>query len=173
MALFHETVNIENALKKQITESIEDLYLEELRDTTTNTILATVPFILSHLFTNYGEIEPDSVTDKESNVRKMQFTVADPLTKLWKEIEDIEQLNTAASSPYSQQQLINIALHVIKSTNDFQQGLHDWYNLPAANQTWLRLKQHFQTARRNLKKMRGPIMQEAGFHQANKISSEI
>ena len=94
-------------------------------------------------------------------------------TKIWKEIEDIEQLSTATSSPYSQQQLINIALHVIKSTNDFQQGLHDWYNLPAANQTWLRLKQHFQTARRNLKKMRGPIMQEAGFHQANKISSEI
>ena len=113
------------------------------------------------------------MTDKEANVRKMEFTVSDPLTKLWKEIEDIEQLSTAASSPYSQRQLINIALHVIKSTNDFQQGLHDWYNLPVVNQTWLRLKQHFQTARRNLKKMRGPFMREAGFHQANKISPEI
>ena len=82
----------------------------------------------------------------------MQFTVSDPLTKLWKEIEGIQQLSTAASSPYSQQQLINIALHVIKDTRDYQQGLNDWYTLPAMNQTWLRLKGHFQTACRNLKK---------------------
>ena len=103
----------------------------------------------------------------------MQFTVADPLIKLWKEVENIEQISIAASSPYSQQQVINIALHVIKATNDYQQGLHDWYGLPAVNQTWLRLKQHFQTARRNLKKIRGASMQDVGFHQANQISSEI
>ena len=84
MALFHETVNLENALKKQITGTIDDLYLEELRDSTTNTILFTIPFILNHLFTNYGEIEPDNVTEKEQKVQNMQFTISDPLIKLSK-----------------------------------------------------------------------------------------
>ena len=82
MELFHETVNLEHTLKKRITGSVEDLYLEELRDPTTNTILSSIPFILNHLFTNHDKVEPDSVTEKESNVRKKQFTVADPLTKL-------------------------------------------------------------------------------------------
>ena len=173
LALFHETVQVENALKKQITESVDELYLEELRDTTTNTILSSIPFILNHLITNYGEIEPDTVTDKEMSVRKMDFTVADPLTKLWKEVEDIEALSIAASAKYSEQQLVNIALHVIKSTRDFERGLNDWYVLPTQNQTWLHLKTHFQSARRNLKKSRGNTLRAAGYHQANQITDEI
>ena len=78
------------------------MYLEELRDPITNTVLANVPFILSNLVTKYGEIDPDTVAKKELNVRKMAFTVADPLTKLWKEIEDIEQISIVSNSPYSQ-----------------------------------------------------------------------
>ena len=99
LATFHETVQLENALKKQITETVDELYLEELRDPTTNTILSSIPFILAHLITNYGEIEPENVTEKELNVRKMDFTVADPLTKLYKEVEDLEALSKASASP--------------------------------------------------------------------------
>ena len=40
----------------------------------------------------------------------MEFNVSDPLTKLWKEIEDIEALSIAVASPYSQQQITNAAL---------------------------------------------------------------
>ena len=99
IAHFHATVNLENTLKKQLTEAIDELYLEELRDCTTNLILSLIPFILSRIITNHGEIEPDTVTDKELNVRKLNFTISDPFTKLWKEVEDIEQLSTAAASP--------------------------------------------------------------------------
>ena len=111
--LFYKTANLGNALKKQLMEAIDELYLEELRNLTTNSIVSTIPFILTHLTTNYGEIEPDTVTEKELNVRKMNFTISDLFTKLWKEVEDIEQLSTAAS-PYYKTQLINIAPHVIK-----------------------------------------------------------
>ena len=173
LAVFHETVQLENALKKQITESVDELYLEELRDPTTNTILSTIHFILTHLITNYGDIEPESVTQKEVTVRKMDFTVADPLTKLWKEVEDLEALSIASASPYTQQQLVNIALQVIKSTRDYERGINDWYALPVANQNWLRLKAHFQTACQALKKSRGNSIRDTGFHQANQITEEI
>ena len=82
----------------------------------------------------------------------MEFNVSDPLTKLWKEIEDIEALSIAAASPYSQQQLINLALYVIKSTRDYERGINDWYALPTGAQIWLGLKTHFQTARKIWKK---------------------
>ena len=39
LALYHETINLEKALKKQISTAINELFLEELRDPTTNTIL--------------------------------------------------------------------------------------------------------------------------------------
>ena len=130
--LFHETVNLENALKKQLTEAIDGLYLEELRDSMTYAILSPISFILAHLITNYGEIEPDTVTEIETNVQKLNFTISDPFTKLWKEVKDIKQLSTSGTSSYYQTQLINIALHVIKSANNYQRGLIDWYALPIA-----------------------------------------
>ena len=103
----------------------------------------------------------------------MNFTISDPFTKLWKDVEDIEQFSTAAASPYSQTQLINIALHVIKSITDSQRGLSDWYALPTAGQMWLNLKIHSQTARQNRKKVRGSSIHDAKLHQANQNIEEI
>ena len=87
---------------KQISAAIDEDYLEILRDPTINTTLSNIPLILNHVITNYGKIEPDLVTEKEQNVRKMDFTISDPFTKLWEQIEDIKQLSTSANSPYSQ-----------------------------------------------------------------------
>ena len=173
LATYHETIHIENALKKQISETVDELYLEELRDPTTNTILHDIPTILRHLLTNYGEIDPDGPTDKESQIRKMAFTIADPLTKLYKEVEDLEQLSIAANSRYTRTQLINIALQVIKGTNDYTRALEDWYCLPLLNQTWINLKSHFQEARRTMKKVRGKTMKDAGFNSINIITEDI
>ena len=48
--LFHETINIEFALKKQISEAIDEVYM------VTNTITDNIPTILQYLFNNYGDI---------------------------------------------------------------------------------------------------------------------
>ena len=66
-----------------------------------------------------------------------------------------------------------MALHVIKSTNDFQRPLENWYALPIIQQTWLHLKTHFQNARKYMRKVRGKTMREAVFQTANNISEEI
>ena len=63
--LYHETVDLDNALKKQITDAIESIYLEELRDATTNTIVHTIPQIFVHLYTAYGDITYEALRDRE------------------------------------------------------------------------------------------------------------
>ena len=103
----------------------------------------------------------------------MDFTTADPLTKVYKAVEDLEQLSIAANSRYSPSQLIAMALHVIKNTNDFRRPLEDWYALPLIQQTWLNLKTHFQKARKYTRKVCGKTMREAGYHTANNICEEI
>ena len=45
----------------------------------------------------------------------MEFTTADPFTKLYKEVKDQEELNTAENSRYAQKQLINIAPKIIRA----------------------------------------------------------
>jgi hypothetical protein len=173
LSLCHETITVENALKKQISETVEDLYLEELRDDVTNTILQPIHVILTHLLTNFGEIESDALTEKELQLRKMEFSTSDPLTKVYKAVEDLEQLSIAANSRYSAAQLISMALSVIKNTNDYHRPLEDWYARALIEQTWPNLKTHFLTARKYMRKARGATMRDGGLHAVNHISEEI
>lgn len=102
----------------------------------------------------------------------MPFTVLDPLTKLYRRIDDLSELATATHSPYSPQQLIDLGLTVIKNTNDYVRGLSDWYNLPP-NQTWLTFKQHFQQTKLNLRKVCGARMRDTSYHGANQLSEDL
>lgn len=119
-------------------------------------------------------MQSDIPKTEERAIEDMSFTVADPLTKtkIYIRIKDLSELAVTANSPYSQQQLIDVALGVIKKTNDYVKGLSDWFALPAG-QTWLNFKTHFQTAKRNLRKVRGATMRDTSFHAANKLSEDL
>ena len=75
LLLYQETVDLENSLQKQITEAVENDYLEELRDRTTNTILHDIPFILEYLFNNYGDINYSVLSIEKDTINNMHFTI--------------------------------------------------------------------------------------------------
>ena len=170
---FHNFIMLENALKKKITDAIHEDYIGDLRDPTTKTILHDIPFILDHLFTRYGEVSTDELDDATDAAKKMQFSVTDPLTKLYTTIEDLDQLAQAANSPFLPTQLLRIAIRILKSTNDYTKGLSDWYERPVHEQTWPNFKTHFVQAKALLQKVRGKTMRDTSFQSANKLSEEI
>jgi len=108
-------------------------------------------FTLNHLFSTYGNDSTDDLDDATDAVKKMQFSVTDPLTKLYTAIEDLEQLGQATESPFLPAQQIRIALRVIKSANDYTKGLLDWCERPIPEHRWLNLKAHFICAKVLLK----------------------
>lgn len=108
----------------------------------------------------------------ERAIEDIHFTLADPLTKLITKFEDLSELATAANLLYTPRQLVDLGIVVIKKTNDYVRGLTDWYALPPG-QTWLNFKNHFQTAKRNLCKVRGATMRDTSFHAANQLSEDL
>ena len=48
--LFREALAIESILKSQITTALDPVYLKERRNTTTETITFTIPYIFTYLF---------------------------------------------------------------------------------------------------------------------------
>ena len=123
--LYHETVDLDNAFKKQITDAIEGIYLEELRDAMTNTIVHTIPQIFDHLYTAYGDITSEALREREEKVRSMSYTLTEPLTNIFTEVENLQKLGIAAGLTYTPEQLKEIALGIIKRTGDLQEGLSD------------------------------------------------
>ena len=173
LKLFHDTIDLERALKNQITESIDSIYTEELRDPTTNTYNDDIPTILQFFITNYGDVRPDEVIEEESNIRRMDFNVTTPLTTLYKRVEDLLDLSGAAHMAYTPPQLINIGLHVIQATGDYKDGIKEWYQTAVAGRTWLGFKQHFQRAKRLLRQVRGPTMRDADYGNANQLTQSL
>ena len=92
---------------------------------------------------------------------------------VWNPIQKLKKLAIQAKIPYSEEQLIEFALQIIRSTHDFEKALGEWEAKPTANKNWTNLKLHFSQAQEELKKIRGPTMVQAGFHQMNNIAHDI
>ena len=58
LRLFREVEGIENAIRQQIVAAVEPKYISSLRNRSTNSIGASIPDIIEHLYDNYGQITP-------------------------------------------------------------------------------------------------------------------
>ena len=59
----------------------------------------------------------------------MTVSVQDQLTKLYTVVEDLQELGEAALMPFSEAQLVDIALVVLKRTGDYERTIENWYVL--------------------------------------------
>ena len=172
--LYREITQVEKALIKQLGQAMPSDYLKSFRNIHTNTITTPLPTILSHLFTTYGAIEPEELHEIEQNLRAKVFDICEPLVVMFNEVEELQDIATASGTPFSENQKINIGIQCIKNFNDFEKGLSDWFDLPAAGKTWTAFKTHFESARESLRRLRGVTMKNTAFsQQANAITSRI
>ena len=149
---------MERALLKHIQSTIEPKYVEAFIDDDTALLSEEIPVILEHLFERYGQVTGQEVQEFLATVLKTPYTPADPLVTIWNPIQKLKKLAIQAKIPYTEPQLIDFALHIIRSTHDFEKALGDWETLSASEKTWAKLKSYFANAHAELKKIRGPTM---------------
>ena len=80
---------------------------------------------------------------------------------------------TQAGIPYTDNQTLEKGLTLIRVTRDFEYALALWEDKPQDQKTWSNLKNHFHDAQLQLQKIRGPTMQQTGFHHTSVIAGEI
>lgn len=168
---FHEVIQVENALKTHITKTIEKIYIDELKNSVTNTITMTVPEILTFLFTRYGQVESNTVTIEEKKVRDFVYNLNDSPVIFFTAIEDLVSLAQAANLPKTKEQIIDLGITIIRNTGDFETGLTTWYAKASADHTWPNFKEHFNETYQNLIKVRGISMRGTAF-QANQLITD-
>ena len=165
--LFRETVDVHNALMKQIVQTVEPDFIKELYNDVTSTITQTIPQVLTFLFTRYGEVDSQRVTQEEDKVKNYAWNIMDPPVVLFNLIEDLEKIAEAANVPKTVGQRINYGLDIIRTTGEFENSLITWYARPNDQHTWANFKTHFTEAHTELSRVRGASMRGSAFHQAN------
>ena len=89
----------------------------------------------------------------------MTWQPSDPIVLLTHPIENLQKLAQQAGISYTDQQLLEKGLSIIRSTRDFEYALTEWEKKPVADRTWATFKTHFHEAQLNLKKIRRSTMQ--------------
>lgn len=171
--LYLECKNVEKALLRHIQDAIEDKFIEPLVDPYTNLLTGDVPSILEYLNYNYGKVRSEEVTQKDNEVMTMSWQPTDPLVLLTRPIEQLQKLAITAGIPYTNSQILEKGLTLIRSTRDFEYALTQWEDKPQDDKTWANFKTHFHEAQLQLKKIRGPTMQQAGYQHANVLAQEL
>ena len=100
----------------------------------------------------------------------MSYHPLEHLVTVFNQIEDLERLGVAARDPFTNKQLVNIGLKIIKNTRDFADGLKTWYQRPRVEHTYANFKTHFEDALELLRESRGSDMTSEMYQQANVVA---
>mmetsp|Transcript_14780 Transcript_14780/g.21115 ORF Transcript_14780/g.21115 Transcript_14780/m.21115 type:complete len:393 (+) Transcript_14780:111-1289(+) len=171
--IYRECKNIEKALLWHLQGAIEDRYIEHLTNDDTGLIDDDIPTVLDYLLANYGKVSLEEVKEKEAEVLSITFNPADPMVTIYWPIKQLKKLAKLAKIPYSPEQLLEFGLTLIKRTSDFEKALGEWTNKPTVEKTWAKCKSHFKNVQYELKDIRGPTMQQAGYHHANLLAEQL
>ena len=173
MGVYRECREVERALMRHITTAVESKYIDFLKNDDTDLIDDDIPTDLTYLFSNYGNVPTRTVKDKEQEVFTTPFVPSDPMVTIYRPIEQLQKLAEIAGIPYTESQIVDFGIQLIKYTRDFETALGEWNKKNTEDKTWDIFKEHFQNAQQTLKDIRVPTMAQAGYQHANYLASEI
>ena len=152
LRLFREYQAVEAAFQQMLIEAIDDVYLEAIRDATTNSINMTTYDIIQYLYDTYGDITPEGLEDERDTVKNLTYDPNLPIDTIFTKIEKFTNFAEAARSPLNQQQSIDFAYNIFRRARVFQRYLLDWDKRAHLSKTWIQMKIDFRQAVKDLRK---------------------
>ena len=123
MALYRECKEVERALIPNITRAIESKYIDFLKNEYIDLIEDNIPTVLHYLFDNYGKVPTRVFKEKEQEVLTTLFAPNDPMVTIYWPIEQLRTLTEIANILYTESQIVDFGLQLIKSPRDFETAL--------------------------------------------------
>jgi hypothetical protein len=173
VAKFHEINDVEKLLLQQILDSIGHQYLDLFTNEYTGQLNGDIAAIFEYIFDNYAKASQEDVEAQYEVVRTLTYDLRDPLVTLYTPIDDLQKVAVAAENPFTDTQLVKLALNVLQSTGDFEETIIAWNARLFPARTWTAFKPIFDARRNALAKARGKTMQSAGLQQANILAEAL
>jgi uncharacterized phage-associated protein len=133
------------ALRQHIISAVEDVYIKAKKTRATGYSKVSVNQLLVHLFTQYGDINPNNLAENDKRFSE-PWDGAESFENITKRFEDCIEFARAALSPYSDSQIMNRATLVVYNTRLFYEDLKKWDARPAAHQSFEEFCDHIREA---------------------------
>lgn len=161
---WREYNNVQAALKKQLINSIDPIYLRAKKDRHVGFNNISLRELLSFLFTTYGALQPQDLLNNQKEINT-PWDPNTPFETLIDQIEECAEFAEAGNQPYTAPQILNTAYTLVYNTGMFFEDCKLWNRKPDADKTWVNFKTHFLEAQRELR-LQQQTTKQAGY-QAN------
>ena len=167
--LFRETIGVERALIQQIISAIKSKFLQALRNPVTGQINRTIPEIFDYLYSNFGNVSPDELSDLKETTQKMKFDVKEPVDTVFTAVDKVAEIARLAKSPVTDQQKIDMGYIILKKAKPSQSSLLKWDTRPVPQKTWTEFKTFFRRVQVGLRKA-GSLTVEEGINHSELVN---
>ena len=132
---FHQYINVDKALKQQLIEAVDDIYLKALRNKYVGFSNQTFLTMMAHLYLHYAKISPSDLTLNNKAMKKA-YDPNQPIENLFEQINDAVEYAAAGKNPYTDAQIESTAYQLVFNTGVFSLECKEWRKQPANTKTW-------------------------------------
>jgi hypothetical protein len=117
--------NVDQAIKKLIIKSFNDVYLNALSDKIVGFTNCTSLQLLTHLLTYYAMIAPTELTHNYERLNT-PYDPSLPIETLFQQIQDARAFAVAGGQPYGAAMIVNVAYTLVFNTGLFTDACRAW-----------------------------------------------
>ena len=112
----------------------------------------TTKEILTYLYDSYAKITPSSLAANDQKIREA-LDPSQPIEVFFTRIEECQEFASAGNTPYTPEQVLNIAYQTAFASGVYADGCKEWRRKNADQKTWAIFKQHFTNEYLDLKEL--------------------
>jgi hypothetical protein len=161
--------NVKQALKKQIIDAVDHLYLADLEDDTFGFADVTVPQMMAHLANTYGTLTRLELERNRASIATA-WNLDDPIETLWSNLKEIKRISIAGNDELTDRTIVELTMTMFEKTGVFTYACDTWNRRELATQTLANFVVHFNTE--NKDRLRKLTALQAGYHSAHLATPE-
>ena len=146
---WREFTNVTAALRKQVLEAVEPVYLRAIKTRHVGFANRSIREIFAYLFTNYGRLTPQRLTENNHAMNKA-WDPSTPFETVIDQLEEAMEVADAAGQPFTDPQVLTIAYTLVYNTGLYFDDTKTWNAKAEADKTWDNFKTHFLLAQTEL-----------------------
>ena len=166
--LYDTITNVELALRNQVINAVDEVYLSEKRNRYTGYHRVSTRELLDHLMQRYGKITPLACKQNKTCFEE-QLDTSQPIDVYFRRIDDCLQFAVDASLPFSLEQTLETVYYAISASGLYVDGCKAWRKRGQNTKTWVAFKKFFASEYHNLREQMNMNAQQTGFHSASAV----
>jgi hypothetical protein len=170
IADYTKYARVHELLKQQILTAVKPIYYHDLEDDTFGYANVSIPAIIAHLTTHYGQLNAANLKLNRARLTE-QWSPDEPLEDLWKRIRVIRSVATAGGNPITDGSTIELTLKALQKAGVYDHAITTWYDKDEIDHTWPNFMLHF--TKHEKERHRKLTARSAGFHGANNAKTPV